>query len=135
MHDTHTKYICVFREVMGFNQDLIQQIISYMDKIYLLDIRNYTKNFINMPVSDLLAHIQYTYVYPIPHELLKQDHVTKRTSYHHFYPITSVYATVEGPLEFQNAPEHPYYSPKQLTSLMSIYIIMRNFPYHSLMEP
>ena len=66
MCDTNTEDLHVFCKVMGVEQAFIQWIFSDMDKAYLVDIRDRATNNVNMKVSDLITHLQYTYgnVYP-----------------------------------------------------------------------
>ena len=58
LRDAHIEDIRVFREVMGVEQALIQQIVATIDATYLEDVRNRTTNSINLSVSALLVHLQ-----------------------------------------------------------------------------
>ena len=55
LHGTHTKDLHVLREVMGFDQALIQYIIDALKEAYLVDTRYQNTNTINMPISELLT--------------------------------------------------------------------------------
>ena len=70
MQIAHTKTVCLFREVTGIEQDLVKQIFATVEKAYLTDIHNRTKNSINDTVSDVLTHLQDNYIWLIPHKLL-----------------------------------------------------------------
>ena len=69
LRDAHVKYLQVFREVMGVEQAIIQQIITMIDATHLADVRDRTMNSINISVLALLVHLQDTYGTLIPHEL------------------------------------------------------------------
>ena len=53
----HTESVCLFREVTGVEQALVQHIFSAFEEAYLADIRNWTKNTINDTVADALTHL------------------------------------------------------------------------------
>ena len=58
--DSHIEDLQVFREVMGVEQALIQQIVATIDATYLKDVRDRTSNLINVSVLALLLHLQET---------------------------------------------------------------------------
>ena len=47
MRIAHTKEVCLFREVKGVEQALVQQIFGTVEEAYLVDIRNRTTKSIN----------------------------------------------------------------------------------------
>ena len=60
MCDQHQEALQVFNEVNVVNQALIQQIIQAVDSSYLAALRNRVTNSINVPVYDVLTHLQTT---------------------------------------------------------------------------
>ena len=60
----------LFREVTGFEQDLIQQIVSTVRESYIMDIQNRMTNYINAIMADVLMNLQEHYGKLMPHELI-----------------------------------------------------------------
>ena len=58
LRDAHIEDLRVFREVMGVEQALIQQIVATINATYLEDVRYCTTNSINISVSAPLLHLQ-----------------------------------------------------------------------------
>ena len=71
MRITHNKAVCLFREVIGVEQPLIQKIVTTVEETYLTYIRNHTTNYINDNVADVLTHIQDNYGQFITQKLLE----------------------------------------------------------------
>ena len=69
IRDAHLEALRVFCEFMGVEQVLIQQIIARIDAAYIPDVRDRTTNYIDISVSSLIVHLQYTYGTLMPHEL------------------------------------------------------------------
>ena len=57
MCDTHTEDLCVLRELMGVDQNLIQYIFADLNDAYQVYIRERNTNLINMPISEFLTHL------------------------------------------------------------------------------
>ena len=66
----HIKGVCLFCEVTGVEEALVQQIVGMVGAAYLSDNRNSTTNSINDTVTGVLTHLQENYGRLIPHELL-----------------------------------------------------------------
>ena len=69
IRDAYVEALRVFREVMGVEQAIIQQIITMIDATHPADVRDRTTNSINISVLALLVNLQDTYGTLIPHEL------------------------------------------------------------------
>ena len=78
LQDAHIEDLQVFREVMGVEQALIQQIVATIDATYMEDVRDRTTNSINVSVSALLLHLQETYGTLMPHKFQKRKTRTRR---------------------------------------------------------
>ena len=74
MRIVHTEEVCLFREVTGVEESLVQQILGTVEEAYLVDIRNKITNSINDTVAGVLTHLQDNYVQLMPHDLLEQRH-------------------------------------------------------------
>ena len=66
----HTKAVCIFREVTGVEQDLVQKIVSTVEEAYPADIHNWNTDSINDTVDYVLTYLQDNYGQLMPHELL-----------------------------------------------------------------
>ena len=108
MQITNTKKVCLFQEVTGLEQALMQQIVSTVEEAYLADIRNRMTNSINDTVADVLTNLQYNYGKLMPHELLEHKDIFKKTIYNLRYPISTVLSAVEELLKFSNITRTPY---------------------------
>ena len=94
IQDSHIKDLQVFREVMGVEQVLFQKIVATIDATYLEDVRDRTTNSINISMSALLLHLQYTYVTLMPHELQGKEYKAKK-NINPGDPIASVFWVVD----------------------------------------
>ena len=121
MRIAHTEAVCLFREVTGVEQALVQNIVAMVKEAYLTDIRNRTTTSINNTVADVLTHLQNNYDQLIPHEILQREDIVKKTTYHPQYPIANVLSTVKQLLEFFNITETFY---TQLQALNISYVII-----------
>ena len=86
---------------------MVQQIIYYLHKAYLVDIRYRTTSFINLPISDLPTHLQDPYGKLMTPKLLEQEDVAKKKIRHHRDPMIGVYVTVEELLGFSKLSGTP----------------------------
>ena len=99
MRITHTKEVCLFREVTVVEQALVQQIIGTFEEEYLADIRNRTTNSINDTVAGVLIHQQNNYGWFMPHKLLELEDIFKKTTYNPRNPIKTMFSAVKELLE------------------------------------
>ena len=95
MRTVHTKGVRLLCEVMGEEQALVQQIVGTANKAYMVDIRNRTTKFINDTVSGVLTHMQENYGQLMPHNLLEQEDIVKKTIFNPRDPIATVFSPVE----------------------------------------
>ena len=79
---------------MGVEQALLQQIVAPIVAPYLEDVRDRTKNTINVSVSAILLHLQETYGTLMPHEFQEKEDEAKNTIYNPRDPIASVFLVI-----------------------------------------
>ena len=79
MRIDHTKEVCLFREVTGVEQALVQQIVDTVEEAYLEDIQNRITKSTNSTVAGVLTYIQENYGQLMPHELLEREKIVKKT--------------------------------------------------------
>ena len=84
----------LFREVMGVEQALVQQIVATLKEAYLVDIHNRTTNSISGTVADVRVQLQENYGQLMLHKLLERRHIVKKMTYHFQEPIATVFYTV-----------------------------------------
>ena len=70
------------------------------EEAYLENVRNRITNFINGTVTDVITHLQYSYVQLMQHEILEREDIIKKTIYNPRDPIAIVISTVEELFEF-----------------------------------
>ena len=87
--------MCLFCEVTGVEQALVQQIVFTFEEEYLADIRNKTTNSTKNTVAGVLTYLQDNYGQLMPHELLEWEHIVKKTIYNPCEPIATVFSAVE----------------------------------------
>ena len=90
----------LLREVTGVDKSPVQQIVATVKEAYLLDIRNRTTNLINDTMSGVLTHLQENYGQLMPHKILEQEDIVKKTNYNPRDPIAIVFSAVKEILEF-----------------------------------
>ena len=91
----HTEEVRLFCEVKEVEESLVQQIVGMVKEAYLEDIRNRTTNFINETVVVILMHLQDNYSQLIPHDLLEQEDIVKKTIYNPRNTIATVFSAVK----------------------------------------
>ena len=64
---------------MGFEQSLVQQIVSTVEEAYLVDIRNRAADSINDTVANVLTHLQNNYGHLMPHNILNREGIVNKT--------------------------------------------------------
>ena len=57
MRISHTNKVCLFQEVKGVVQTLVQQVFGMVEEAYLADIHNCMTNSINKTDADVLTHL------------------------------------------------------------------------------
>ena len=102
-------------------QALVQKIVGLFEEAYLADIRNSTKNSINNTVVGVLTHLQDNYSQLIPHELLEQEDIIKKTIYNPRNPIATIFSATEELLEFAEFMGTSY---TQLQAVNIVYAIL-----------
>ena len=95
MRTIHTKEMCLFCEVTGVEQALVQQIVFTFEEEYLAYIRNKTTKSTKNTVAGVLTYLQDNYGQLMPHELLERDDIAKKTTYNMRNPIATVFSTVK----------------------------------------
>ena len=113
--------MCLFREVIGVEQALVQQIVSTVKETNLADICNRTTNSINNTVAGLLTHLQENYGQLILHKLLEQEDIVKKTNYNQHNLIVTMFYAVKELLKFTDITRNSY---TQLTSFNIDYVII-----------
>ena len=108
MRIKHTEAACLFREVTGIDQALIQHIITTVEENYTTDTYNWTKILTNDTVAYVLTHLQDNYVQIMPQKLLDCKEMVKKTIYHLHEPIASVFSVVKELLELADIPGISY---------------------------
>ena len=121
MRIAHTKEVCLFREVTGVEQALVQQIIGPVEEAYMVDISNSTTNSIKYTVVGVLMHLQDNYGQFMMHELLEQEDIVKKTIYNPRDKIATVFSAVEELLEFAGITWTSY---TQLQAVNISYVIL-----------
>ena len=121
MRIAHTKEVCLFREVTGVEQALMQQIVGTFKDKYLADICNITMNSINNTVAGVLTYLQDNYGQLMSHKLLGRADITKKTIYNPRDPIATVFSAVKELLEFSDITGTSY---TQLQVFNTDYIII-----------
>ena len=61
MRIAHTKEVCLFHEVTGVEETILQKHFGTVEEAYLSDIHNRTTNLINDTVTGVLTHMQDNY--------------------------------------------------------------------------
>ena len=95
MQIAHTDEVCLFREVTGVAQALVQQIVGAVEEAYLADIFNRTTDSINDTLMGVLPHLQDNYGQLMLHKLLEREDIFKKTIYNPCNLIATVFSTVE----------------------------------------
>ena len=80
----------------------MQHILTTVEEAYLAGIRNKTTNSTNNTVADVLTHLQETYRQLITQELLESKDIVKKTTYHTWEPIATVFSFIKELLVFSN---------------------------------
>ena len=123
MRITHTKEVCLFREVTVVEQDLVQQIVGTVKEAYLVDICNSTTTSINGTMSSVLMHLQDKYGKLMPYKLLEQEAIVKKTIYNPCDPIATVFSAFKELLELSDITGTSY---TQLQSVNIFYVILHS---------
>ena len=108
MCNIHVEAVYIFREFLGVDSSLIQQIITDIEDDYLEDICNCSSNSITITIAELLTHFLGDYGHLIPQQLLKSWEKTKKKAYQPCDPIINVYNQLEELIEFSNITGTPY---------------------------
>ena len=104
----HTKEVRLFREVAIVEQALVQKIVGTVEASYLLDLHNRTTNSINDTVAGILTHLKKNYGQLMLHDLLEREDIAKKKIYNPRDPITTVFSSVEKPLDFEDITRTSY---------------------------
>ena len=108
MRIKHTKEVRLFREVIGFEKSLLQQIVVTVQETYIAHICNRMANYINNIVADVINHLQETFGQLMPHKLFERKEIVKKTTYHPQDRIAIVFSAVKELPEFTDIPEKSY---------------------------
>ena len=111
----------LLREVTGVDKSPVQQIVATVKEAYLLDIRNRTTNLINDTMSGVLTHLQENYGQLMPHKILEQEDIVKKTNYNPRDPIAIVLSAVEELLKFSDITGMSY---TKLQAVNTAYVIV-----------
>ena len=79
MRITHNEEMRLLREVKGAERALVEQIVGTAEEAYISDIRNKTTYSVNNTVAGVLTHLQANYGQLMPHEILEQEEISKKT--------------------------------------------------------
>ena len=123
MRIAHMEEVCIFREVMGSEQALVQQIVVTVEEEYLADIRNRTTKPINDTVVSVLTHLKDNYGQLMPHKLLEREEIIRRTNYNLLNPIATMLSAVQEIFKFSDITGTSY---TQLQSVNIAYVIIHN---------
>ena len=121
MRILHTEEVHLFRKVTGVEQALVQQIFGTFDAAYLSNIYNRPMKSIKDTVVGVLTHLQENYGQLMPHEILEQEDIAKKTIYNPHNPIATMFSAVRGILEFADIKGTSY---TQLQAVNIAYIIL-----------
>ena len=121
MRIAHTEKMCLFWEVMRFEQDLVQQIFATFEEAHITDICKQMTKSINNTMEDMLTHLQDKYSKLTPHKLLEREDISKKTTYHPKDPKETVFSAVEELLKFSDISETSY---TQLQAMNIAYVII-----------
>ena len=77
-----------------------ENIVGTFKEAYLEDILNCKTKSINDTVEEVLIHLQENYGQLISYKLIEHNDIVKKTTYHFWYPIATVFSVIEELLEF-----------------------------------
>lgn len=118
----HAEEIRVFREVLGVEAALRQQLVGAIEDKYLMAIRNRNTNAIVMPVHDIImTHLYPNYGDIDPHRLQEEEEKVKNTVYDVTFPPDTIYMIIEDLMDLAEAAEAPF---SQRQAVMIGYNIM-----------
>ena len=108
MKDQHTERLRVFREVMGVEQALKQQVVTAVEPQYIEALRDPTTGRIQAPVSDVIRHLFQVYGKVTPQALYEQEQKVQQMVYDPQHPIDGVFTAVDDLVNFSEAAQTPY---------------------------
>jgi hypothetical protein len=121
MKEQHNEQVRMFREVMGVEKALRQQIVAAVEGDFLAALRNRHSNAITDSISDVLAYLFNTYGKVNPQMLSDEEDRVKQTVYDPKLPIDSVFNAVEDLLDFSTSAGTPY---TQLQAINIAYVLV-----------
>ena len=95
MRIAHTEEVHLLREVKGVEKAFVKQIFGTVEEAYIADIRNRTTNLINKTVAGVLTQLQENCGQLMPHKLLEQEDIFKKTNCKPRNRIATVFSAVK----------------------------------------
>ena len=95
LKDLHQEHLRVFREVIGVEQALLQQLVEAIEPQYLSALRNRQTNSITVPLYDVLTYLENTFGRVTPNMLDDRAEEVARLGYTVHQPIDIVFNAID----------------------------------------
>lgn len=127
IRDQHNEALRVFREVLGVDQALLQQLVEAIEPQYLSALRNRQSNSITLPFYDVLNYLQDTFGRVTPQML--DDRIAEVTcmSYTPTLPIDIVFNAIDDLCDFAELAQIPLTQVQTVNKGYSILLCSGHF--------
>ena len=112
MKESHVESIRAFREAMGVEKALLQQIVTAISPKYLAALRDRNTNAITCDIHTVIQHLFGTYGNVTPQTLQYKEQKVKATVYDLRDPIDSIFTKIEDLVEFSGAAGSSFTQPQ-----------------------
>ena len=112
LKESHTESIRVFREAMGVEKALLQQIVTAIPPKYIAALRDRNTNVITCDIHTVIRHLFDVYGNVTPQTLQDKEQEVKATVYDLRDPIDSIFTKIEDLLEFSGAAGSLFTQPQ-----------------------
>ena len=108
MRDQHTERSRVFREMIGVENALKQQIVAAVEPQYLQAMRDPVTGKLKGTIAEMIKHLLDVYGQVTPQTLFEQEQKVQQMIYDPQHPIDGVYTAIDELVNYSEAARVPY---------------------------
>ena len=112
MRDQHNDRQRVFREMVGVENALKQQIVAAVEPQYIQALRDPVTGKLNGTIYDIIKHLMDVYGRVSPQTLFEQEQKVQNMIYDPQHPIDGVFTAIDELVNYSEAARVPYSQPQ-----------------------